>query len=552
MSPKHLSAYCVTASSDPSFNRMEPAMWQFVHSWRHLRATAILWPLFLGPVPLLLPTHVLGGIDGIRTRPPWSGAAGAGVWVRERPLSFGRQAGTRRSTDDRVMALLPGLIKGTNDAGSDVSSRARILGSPSPSPAPQKQESGEEAKKQEEAKKEQEAKRPAAEEPSHRLIKGVSLEKTTVCAGEPFLVEVQAFDTPGHAVDVFINDEWGSPRVLSFNGLPGKRYVFVAATTNAGASDSRVVTVNVSECKNWNPPPRILSRPNPFHADVVDFRITQVPRSWGKNPLLLWDFGDGKQTKTTVPAASHNYVSTIDPSKPYTVFMVRLTAPGQTLSVRHAVTFWNQYYFTRRRGFVRPAVDVRIAARGHGSLTAEYSVVNLESGPLSISSVRKEYQSCDVKGPTTELSVSPKEALGGKGSGSEQLVIGSRQTLKGQITLSLKAIPDGVCVVGYHLQGKARSGDATLQAYGSFYLELKHRPALVKPLKDPQMLKFLTELVRLRLVPEKAPITDEDLYRLSQEGKICRIPSGWRVRKEEEPECSGTASWKNATKEGGK
>jgi hypothetical protein len=41
--------------------------------------------------------------------------------------------------------------------------------------------------------------------------------------------------------------------------------------------------------------------------------------------------------------------------------------------------------------------------------------------------------------------------------------------------------------------------------------------------------RFLAELIRHKLVADPRVITDEDLYRLEQQGRIHRTVKGWEV-----------------------
>jgi hypothetical protein len=106
------------------------------------------------------------------------------------------------------------------------------------------------------------------------------------------------------------------------------------------------------------------------------------------------------------------------------------------------------------------------------------------------------------------------------------VVLPARHDHVGFITLDYARISEAVCGVGYHLKGVTADG---LPAYASFYFAVKDNPSLKQRLTDPAMKAFLKEILRLGMVPGGRTVTQEDLYRLEQQGRIRRTANGWEV-----------------------
>lgn len=111
-------------------------------------------------------------------------------------------------------------------------------------------------------------------------------------------------------------------------------------------------------------------------------------------------------------------------------------------------------------------------------------------------------------------------------AGTELVVVPASQVHEGFLTIGAAEVPQGVCGIGYHLTGRTPSG---LAARASLYFEVRENPFLTRRLTDPAMRRFLVEVARRGLVPDRARITTEDLYRLERQGKVRRTAAGWEV-----------------------
>lgn len=107
---------------------------------------------------------------------------------------------------------------------------------------------------------------------------------------------------------------------------------------------------------------------------------------------------------------------------------------------------------------------------------------------------------------------------------SGAVVLPAKHDHTGFLTLDATRFSEGICGVGYHLKGVTADG---LPVYASFYFAVQDGPK--QRLTDPRMKTFLKEVFRRGLVPSRSKITQEDLYRLEQEGRIRRTVNGWEV-----------------------
>lgn len=106
------------------------------------------------------------------------------------------------------------------------------------------------------------------------------------------------------------------------------------------------------------------------------------------------------------------------------------------------------------------------------------------------------------------------------------VVVPSQHVHQGFITLDAARASEAVCGVGYHLRGVTANG---FPVYASLYFRVKDNPTLKQRLTDPAMKTFLIQLLDSGLVPGGTRVTQEDLYRLEQQGRIRRTVNGWEV-----------------------
>ena len=112
------------------------------------------------------------------------------------------------------------------------------------------------------------------------------------------------------------------------------------------------------------------------------------------------------------------------------------------------------------------------------------------------------------------------------GPDSGFVVLPAGHTHEGFVTLEAAEYDPSFCNVAFHLVGETTKGQ---RAYASLYYELRDNPFLSGEVRDRGFALFLSRVLKAGWVPDPTEITDEDLYRLEQEGKIRRTPAGWEV-----------------------
>lgn len=147
-----------------------------------------------------------------------------------------------------------------------------------------------------------------------------------------------------------------------------------------------------------------------------------------------------------------------------------------------------------------------------------------DPSPLSLESLDAFFPSGEppAQGAGAVPVVTTPPATGASGV----VVLPAKHDHVGFVTLDYARISEAMCGVGYHLKGVTADG---LPAYASFYFAVKENPSLKQRVTDPAMKAFLKEILRLGMVPGGRTVTQEDLYRLEQQGRIRRTVNGWEV-----------------------
>jgi hypothetical protein len=108
---------------------------------------------------------------------------------------------------------------------------------------------------------------------------------------------------------------------------------------------------------------------------------------------------------------------------------------------------------------------------------------------------------------------------------STSVRLGAGQEHRGFVSVRQAELPADVCGLAYHLSGRTAGN---LPAYASLYFRARSNPELAAPVADAAMRSFLDEVSR-RFATGRPVISQEDLYRWEQEGKVKRSVNGWEV-----------------------
>ncbi|MBI2894039.1 MAG: carboxypeptidase regulatory-like domain-containing protein [Deltaproteobacteria bacterium] len=350
---------------------------------------------------------------------------------------------------------------------------------------------------------------PSAGGPADMIV-DATLDRTEVCPGEPACVSVSAVHPEGEPNEVFVsvNGQNGSQQCLQFFGEAGPRRILVRAGTIEHHVDSLALSVDVVDCGADRVFPRIYVRPNRFHPRTVDFQVANHEAFAGAT--YVWRFGDGAEAETTVPHAAHAYdLGSLARDDLYTVFDTSVTvrrAGEADIEVRKNVAVWSSYAGSKRRGYLQvPAEGPDRLVPFGGLWLGRYTLTNLEDEQIVFTSRRVERQFCDLD---RDPELGQSEEL--------TLTLVAREEDEVAVILDDDDLGGDVCGVGIHLSGESESG---IPAFANVYYALRDPPALQGLVDSPAYLAVLNQVRDGGLVGGRA-VTEEDLYRLSLEGRI--------------------------------
>ena len=349
------------------------------------------------------------------------------------------------------------------------------------------------------------------------MILSIEIDRSEVCPGETIHVEVEAVhpEGGGNPVLVSIDGLPGSERTQQHTGAPGPRLINVSAWTPEGYADRGSETVQVIDCSPAESPARLFVGMNPFHPYTADFLVANADEIAPEGTVYEWEFGDGEWAQTDVPFVSHSYEASLEPDREYTSFeaSVAVQRPGGTeLWTPETVTVWNAYAANRKRGLIQPLTTSQPELIRSGSLlTGEYSLRNLEEGPITLTRRQIEQHPCD---PDADPVALPWEAI--------SLTLGPGEEVTETLELEADAVPEGVCGIALHLVGQA---GLSRRVGTDVYFQVTANPLFEEPVTDAPTVTFLNDIAAQGLVPDPDYITDEDLYRLRQERRVVVPPS---------------------------
>lgn len=348
------------------------------------------------------------------------------------------------------------------------------------------------------------------------LIQDIQIDKLAVCVGDTIHIQVETVHPEGgdNPVLVSINGLPGNDQIWQLDGAYGPRLINVSAWTAEGYADRESRSVEALDCGPGQPFASLFIGMSPFHPYVVDLLIANADEIAPQGAQYQWEFGDGVTANTDVPFISHSYEPALPPNQEYVSFVAEVTVQlpdGTALQTQETVTIWNEYAANRERGLIQPPVTYQPELIQSGPLwQGEYTLRNLEQEPITLTGRQLELQPCD---PASDPVVLPWETL--------SLSLGPGEELTAPLELEAAAVPADSCGVVLHLVGQA----ALDRRVGvDLYFQLIRNPMLKQPESDQATLAFLNDIAAQGLVPDPDYITDEDLYRLAQEGRVV-IPS---------------------------
>jgi hypothetical protein len=368
------------------------------------------------------------------------------------------------------------------------------------------------------------------------IIDEIRVEKSAVCAGEDNLVRVRAHTS--NATDEFlsyvINGEHGAavPVRLELDdhgNVSGKHFVEVFGR-NGAVTVVPLPEYKVKPCRLTHVGlVQATLRSNTWGAyDFVAKAVTSSPRAGLKlvgpeGPFVpvrySWSFGDGETQTTQVPTASHDYEGREQASK-YSYFDVRVDMydeHGEKLTGRISLAQINAAFMAlSQKGIVQLliALDPRFPELDDRGRVVEHVHLWQTSGEsVTVKGIAMTKYAKRGSGESRPQSVDPIELLG------TTTIPPGKDGVTATALLDTTSDPD-VFSVTYRVSGTSASGKP---AMGSFsVMRPPPRPTAdnSKPILDP-MLKAKIHAARVLL--QKDVVNDEDLARLSREGKFAHL-----------------------------
>lgn len=350
------------------------------------------------------------------------------------------------------------------------------------------------------------------------VIDEVVLEKSEVCDGEENLVTVKAH-SPDPEDDPFLHYMVG--------GSTGQRVIVRGSSDPKAYDHAQVIAFGRNGVSTTVPLPRFTVKPcKAAHELLLTYRMlpnrpseleltAAVVAHGAARPFepvrLVWTFGDGTRTETSVPVEQHDYSKRPQRSlmSSFVVGCTAYAASGEKVEGRTSLELTNLAFETfAYKGVVKLVGELEPRfpqADADGAVTERIRLWHFHDRPVQIR--RLQRTKLVVGGRSSVEEVSPRVLGIGQ--------IGAGQTAESQpIRIDFRQEPD-VYSVEYYVEGVTDDG---WPVSGNFAVMQPPRPPTPDhhdPVVDP-VLK--AKILRARDLLGKRYVTDEDIWRLEREG----------------------------------
>lgn len=355
------------------------------------------------------------------------------------------------------------------------------------------------------------------------IIDAITVEKTSVCRGEDVQVTVRAHDPKG------TDDKWlhyvidtqpgASQPVTYLNGdhqMP--RRIAVFGKNNASVTYAEVPQVTVLDCT-------VAQMVQITHSLVTNtedtFRFLARVVAKGTTEKFEacsyeWDFGDGKSATTEDPWTEHGYLERKQDGLE-TAFQIRLRVlpcnGGSPIIGRSVLALTNVYALEKESKHVSGLVivgDPRFPERGSDGVVRQTALIRTwEPDPVHITKITYT-DTIPTNGPgvpNDPVDVTPSSFLGTTTVGRDWIRVPVAYDTNQEPNWAMRR---------WELEGTASDGTPV---YGSFTLMA---PPKLDPEKSPKVTDpaFKDRLLAAMQILGRDQVSDEDLMRLEQEGKL--------------------------------
>lgn len=355
------------------------------------------------------------------------------------------------------------------------------------------------------------------------IIDEITVEKTSVCRGEDVQVTVRAHDPKGkddkwlhYVIDAHPGASQPLPYWSDQNQMP--RRIAVFGKNNASVTYAEVPQVTIMDCTVAQMV-QITHQLVTNTEDTFRFLARVVAKGTSEKFEACsyeWDFGDGKSATTQDPWTEHGYLER-EQDGLETAFQVRLRVlpcnGGSPIIGRSVVALTNVYAFEKESKHVSGLVvvgDPRFPERGDDGVVRQTALVRTwEADPVHITKVTYT-DTIPTNGPgvpTDPVDVSPASFLG--------TTTVTRDWIHVPLAYDTTQEPNWA-MRRWDIEGKATDGTPV---YGSFTLMA---PPKLDPDKSPKVTDpaFKERLLAAMKILGRDQVSDEDLMRLEQEGKL--------------------------------
>lgn len=347
-----------------------------------------------------------------------------------------------------------------------------------------------------------------------KIIQNVILEKTTVCAGEDFMVTVAGQNPNGSDASLAyrIGDRRGNPAILRFM-KPGKREFYVIAQDSGSHVDFREVEINVVEC-----PDRaqliVEGKLAGLKSEEAEFEV--VKRSGiGESCTYEWDFGDGSKKSGVYGYVTHNYALRDQKSiqSSFTVTVKASDTDGRTAEGRCSISLPNIHFMSSLlNDSIIPAQYESFPALKGSRYEVPISFKNIYEADAVFSGATIEAQPCSSPENTPAASASPGSLMG-----TSRIRAG--ETASDILRVDRSLVPAGTCNLVIRFTGElANRRPVSAAVYLNIKPEGGDAGGQNKAVSDKTMIEKLEKAARI--LGRGRPITPDDLKRLEKEGKL--------------------------------
>jgi hypothetical protein len=348
------------------------------------------------------------------------------------------------------------------------------------------------------------------------LIKGISLDKRSVCINEDVMVSVEAENQNGlnSNLMVFVGDQSGNPAILRFSKPGLKKVNVIVKDITRSEIRSQAVEINVGECQTYEDSLCFSASQTSTNQEIYKFAIGDGSLPSGKY-TYKWEFGDGSLLQTGENFVTHDYRQRPQDNCTSS-FIVKVTAIDDRKNVytgRSSISMLNVHYVSRQMG--SPSVPVIygkfLAPEGDG-YSAAVAINNIYDYAVDFEEAEISILPCG--------STQSQTLYAAAGDILDTTSFPAKTVLNGKLHMSKILVPVSTCSVSVKLTGEWEN-NTKMSATIHLDIPPTYQTAGAVNLPTVKNQVAIDKLNRAAaILGTGKPITPDDLERLEKEGKI--------------------------------